>query len=43
MIDDSSLKRLAFPFSNTGFFKRVRLVPITHSAFDGLLPVNLEQ
>ena len=40
--DGSSDNQLAFPFSNTGLFKRLRFVFVTRSAIDGPLSVNRE-
>ena len=42
MTDGSSDIQLAFPFSNTGFFNKLRIVLITRSAIEGPLSVNLE-
>ena len=42
MVDGKSLNPSAFPFSKTGFFKRLRKVPMTRSAIDGPSSVNLE-
>ena len=38
-----SLNQSAFPFSNTGFYKILRIDIITLSAVEGPLSVNLEQ
>ena len=42
MIDGNSLNQLALPFSNTGFFKRLRIVLMTRFAIEGLSSVNLD-
>ena len=42
MIDGKSLNQLALPFSNTGFFNKLRIVLMTRSAIEGPLCGNLE-
>ena len=42
MIDGNSEIQSALPFSNTGFFNKLRTVRITRSAIEGPLSVNLE-
>ena len=40
--DGNSDNQSAFPFSNTGFFNKLRKVLITRSAIEGPLSVNLD-
>ena len=42
MTDGGSLNQLAFLFSNTGFFIKIRTVLITLSAIEGPLSVSRE-
>ena len=41
MTDGSSLDQLPFPFSDTGFFIKLRIVLMTRSHIDG--PLSLDQ